>query len=151
MKTTVKLSGFKEMDAELARLKPATGKGAMRRALKTAAQPMADLAQSMAPVGDTHTLAPSISVSTKLSKRQAKLHRKTVKNDKASVEMFVGAGPLSSAHTQEFGTVNHPPQPFMRPAWDQDHMALLDRLKDALWAEITKAMKRAAKRGQLRG
>jgi HK97 gp10 family phage protein len=147
MTVTVKLEGFEGFERNLAQLeKLATRRSVARRALKKAAQPMADLAQSLAPRGDTNTLAPSVMVGTKLSKRQAAQHRKMFRNDRAAVEMFVGAGPLSSAHTQEFGTVHHAPQPFMRPAWDQDHKALLQRLGQLMAAEIDKAVTRAARR-----
>ncbi|MFQ6756940.1 HK97 gp10 family phage protein, partial [Cereibacter sphaeroides] len=98
MSVTVSVTGLREIEAQLAKLSKATGKAALRRALKTAAQPLADLAQSKAPVGDTHTLAPSITVGTRLSERQAKRHRRMFRDDRASVEMFVGAGPLPSAH-----------------------------------------------------
>ena len=47
---------------------------------------------------------------------------------------------------QEFGTVNQPPQPFMRPAWDGGKDALLDGIADDLWAEISKAAARQAKK-----
>jgi HK97 gp10 family phage protein len=147
MTVTVKLDGFEGLERNLAQLeKLATRRSVARRALKKAAQPMADLAQNLAPRGDTNTLAPSVMVGTKLSKRQAAQHRKMFRNDRAAVEMFVGAGPLSSAHTQEFGTVHHAPQPFMRPAWDQDHKALLQRLGQLMAAEIDKAVTRAARR-----
>lgn len=145
--TTVKLEGFKEIEAELAKLgNPNQRKASARRALRKSAQPMADLAQSMAPRGDTGTLAPSISVGTKLSKRQRGLHRRMFRNDRAAVEMFVGAGPLSSAHTQEFGTINHGPQPFLRPAFDQEAKPMLERLKAELWDDIQKAVARAERR-----
>ena len=146
MSATIRVEGLRELEAQLEKLSKAAGKAALRRALKTAAQPLADLAQSKAPVGDTKRLAPSIIVSTKLSKRQAGLHRRMFRDDRASVEMFVGAGPLPSAHNQEFGNVHMPPQPFMRPAWDEDRDALLDRLKGELMAEIQKAIGRAERR-----
>jgi HK97 gp10 family phage protein len=146
MSVTVRLEGFKELEAELEKLSKAAGKGAIRRSLKKAAQPLADLAQSMAPRGDTHTLAPSVTVGTRLSKRQAGMHRRMFRDDRASVEMFVGAGPIPSAHTQEFGTIYHPPQPFLRPAWDQDQRALLDRLSALMWQEIQKSVARAERR-----
>lgn len=147
MTVTVKLEGFADLEKELERLgKTATQKASLRRALKKSAQPLADIAQGMAPVGDTRTLAPSITVGTKLSKRQRAMHRKMFLNDRAAVEMFVGAGPLSSAHAQEFGNINHGPQAFMRPAWDQDKMALLDRLKVEIWADIQRSLKRQAAR-----
>ena len=145
MKTTLKTTGFKELDRALAQIeKTTTAKAVMRRALKKAAQPMADKGKSGAPKahGD---LAASVSIGTKLSKRQRKLHRKMFRNDKAAVEMFVGAGPLSSAHNQEFGNEHHGPQPFMRPAWDAEAQPTLERLKTEMWSEINKQAKRAAK------
>ena len=145
--TTVRIEGFKELEAELEKLaRPAARKASARRALRKAAEPMAALAQSLAPRGETGTLAPSVSIGTRLSKRQQGLHRRMFRNDRAAVEMFVGAGPLASAHTQEFGTIHHSPQPFLRPAFDQDKDAMLDRLKAELWADIQKAVARAERR-----
>jgi HK97 gp10 family phage protein len=147
MTVTMKLDGFDGFEQNLEQLeKLATRRAVARRSLIKAAQPMADMAQGMAPVGDTNTLAPSIMVGTKLSKRQAALHRKMFRNDRAAVEVFVGAGPLSSAHTQEFGTAHHGPQPFMRPAWDSDHKALLQRLGEIMAKEIEKAITRQARK-----
>lgn len=146
MKMTVKTTGFADLEAALAKIeKKATQKAVMRRALKTAAQPMVDAAKSKAPREDG-TLQASIGVSTKLSARQSRQHRKQFRNDKAAVEMFVGAGPLSSAHNQEFGNEHHGPQPFMRPAWDQEAMPTLERLGQEMWSEIDSHAKRAAKK-----
>jgi hypothetical protein len=83
-----------------------------------------------------------------------------VRDDKASVEVFVGAGPLPQAIYKEFGTEPHinagifagtqnpgtAPQPFMRPAWDSGGAKVLDDLKKELWSEVDKAAKRAAKK-----
>ena len=143
----VKMTGGRELEAALARIgKHTTAKGVGRRALKKAAQPVADLASSLAPVGDTKSLAPSVTVGTKLSGRQKKRHRRMFKNDKAAVEMFVGAGPLPSAHNQEFGNEHHAPQPFLRPAWDAEGGKTLERLGGLMWSEIEAQAKRAAKR-----
>ena len=147
MKLQVKLDGFKDLEKALAEIgKRTTAKAVARRALKKAAEPVAELASSLAPEGDTKTLRPSVAVGTKLSKRQARLHRKMFRNDKAAVEMFAGAGPLPSAHQQEFGNENHAAQPFMRPAWDAEAMPTLDRLGNLMAAEIAANAKRAAKR-----
>lgn len=146
MTVTMKLEGFRELEKEFAKLgKLATRRSVARRALKKAAQPMANLAASMAPYDDGDLKA-SIAVSTKLSSRQAGLHRKMFRDDRASVEMFVGAGPFPSADKQEFGTVHNAPQPFMRPAFDQDHMHLLRRLGEEMAKEIAKAVTRQARR-----
>lgn len=147
---TFSMDGIDELDRQLEQLKTGTAKGALRRALRKSAQPMAALMQQNAPVMSGN-LAASIKITSRLSRRQAGLHRRMFRDERASVEMFVGPGPFPQAVTQEFGTYFHPPQPFVRPAWDQDHRALLDRLKAELWSEITKTINRAASRGNLIG
>jgi HK97 gp10 family phage protein len=152
--TDVKLTGFKELEAALEELTKAAGKGVLRRAGKTVLQQIADAAQGMAPRAPGPgggTLAESIAVSTVLSKQQKAQHRKTVKDDKSSVEVFVGAGPDPAAHNQEFGNANHGAQPFMRPAWDAGKAKVLDDLKDELWTEIDKAAARAARKAAKAG
>ncbi|MCW1932615.1 HK97-gp10 family putative phage morphogenesis protein [Pararhodobacter zhoushanensis] len=150
MSVTVRLEGFAELERELERLgREATQKASLRRALKTSAEPMAAIARSLAP-NDPATGAPdlanSIAVSTKLSKRQRSQHRRMFRDDRASVEMFVGPGPDPAAWNQEFGNINHRAQPFMRPAWDQDKDAMLDRLKREIWNDIQRTVARAARR-----
>ena len=147
MKTTIRTEGFRELEQALAQIeKTATAKAIMRRSLIKSAEPMAALGQSLAPVGDSRQLAPSVGVSTRLSGRQRSLHRKMFRSDKATVEAFVGAGPLASAHNQEFGNINHGPQPFMRPAWDAEAMPTLARLGRIMWSEIEATARRAARR-----
>ena len=109
---------------------------------------MKDLMQDLAPRGDTTSdaLADSVTVGTKLSKRQAGLHRKMFRDDRAAVEMFVGPGPDPAAWNQEFGNVNHGAQPFARPAWDAEAKPTLDRLGVYLWEEFAKSLGRAQKR-----
>lgn len=141
----VKVEGLRELDRALAELPNRTGKAVLRRTLKRAAQPMADMAESLAPVR-TDELQRSVSVSTKLARRQAKMHRRMFRNDRASAEMFVGAGVLPQAHLQEFGSAEHGAQPFMRPAWDAEKRPTLDRIKDMLAEEIRKAAERAERR-----
>lgn len=145
MTVTVELSGFSELEAELERLSKAAGKGVLRRALKTSAEPVANIANSLAPVGETGEYSKSFVYSTKLNKRQAGLHRRMFRNDKASVEGFLGTNDPAGVQ-QEFGNINHAAQPALRPAWEQDKMALLDRLSKELWAELEKAISRAERR-----
>ena len=143
--TKVRLEGFKDLDKALGELTEAAGKGVMRRALKSAATPVADAARGMAPVGDTGNLAASVAYGTKLTKRQAKLHRKAFKSDKASVEGFIGANDPAAVQ-QEFGNVNHGPQPFLRPAWDAGKGKVLADLATELGNEVQKAAARAARK-----
>jgi HK97 gp10 family phage protein len=150
MKTIVRLEGFADLERELQRLgKVTTQKASLRRALRKAAQPVADMAQSLAP-RDTDTLQVSVGIGTKLTKRQARLHRKMHANDRAAVEMFVGAGGLARATQMEFGNFKDAPQPFMRPAWDAEGMATLDRLKTELWADIQREIARQERRAARR-
>lgn len=139
------LGGFEEMEDALENLAESVRKPVIRRALKKAALPMAALANSLAPVGLTGDYARSFVYSTKLSKRQAGIHRKMFRDDRAAVEGFVGTSDPAGVQ-QEFGNVNHSAQPAMRPAWDQDHKALLERLKSEIWVEIKKSMARAERK-----
>lgn len=145
MSFEVKLEGFSELEAELDNLSKAAGKGVLRRSLKKAAKPTAELMRTGAPErsGD---LKESIAVSDKLSTREASQHRRMFRNDRASVEMFVGAGPLPQAHVTEFGNEKQAPQPWARPAWDRDQKGMLDRLGKDLWSELQKSLARAARR-----
>lgn len=148
-RNTVHVEGLRELEKALAELPKATGKAVLRRVLKKNAGPMAAAAKAAAP-DDPATggkdLKSTIGVGTRLSKRQAGLHRKMFRDDRASVEMFVGAGPLPQAHLQEFGTVNHGPQSFMRPAWDNGQRPLLDGIARDLGSEIDRAAKRLARK-----
>lgn len=148
--TALSLSGFAELEKELDNLSKAAGKGALRRALMKAAKPTVEIAKSLAPV-DSGKLRDSIIVGAKLDGRQAKMHRRMFKDDRASIELFIGPSYLLGGggrhgHLLEFGTVKMAPQPFMRPAWDQDQKAMLARLKDDLWAEIQRAVVRAERK-----
>lgn len=146
MATTIKLEGFSELERSLDDLTKAAGKGALRRAMITAAEPMARAMRSMAPRGEDLHLSEGIGVGTRLTKRQATLHREMFQDNRAAIEVFVGAKADPAAHNQEFGNMNHDPQPFARPAFDQEVRPTLDRLKVELWDEISKAIARAERK-----
>jgi hypothetical protein len=145
---SVELEGFAALERELLRLSKSQGKASLRRSLKKAAKPMAELMIDAAPRGDgaEDGLAETIAVGTKLSKRQAKKHRKMFKDDRSAVEVFVGPGPDPAAWNQEFGNIIHGPQPFVRPSWDADHMPLLVRLGREVWNDLEKTLDRAARK-----
>ena len=150
MTVQMKLEGFQELDRELEKLSKAAGTGVLRRALKKSAEPMAELAASIAPVDDGD-LKNSITVSTKLDKDVARSHRRMFKNSRSAVEMFVGPSYNLGAggrhgHLLEFGTYKMSPRPFARPAWDQDKQNVIERLKKDIWAEIEKATARAERK-----
>ncbi len=155
-----KIEGFAELEAALDQLSKAAGKGVLRRSLIKSAEPMAAMARALAPDDASSSgfdLKKSIKVGTRLSRGEKKAHRKMFRNDKASVEVFMGAGPLPQAIFTEFGTspfinkgifagTHNPgirPKPYMRPAWEQGKREMLARLSDELWVELSKSIQRA--------
>ncbi|MDX1127452.1 HK97 gp10 family phage protein [Sinorhizobium medicae] len=144
-----RVEGLRELDRALSELPKATAKSVLRRTLLKAGGPLADEMRNLAPDDPSTSggdLKSSIAVGTKLSRRQAKLHRREFKNDKAFAEVFVGPGPDPAAWNQEFGNINHGPQSFARPAWDGKQREVLDVIKIETWNEIEKAAQRLARK-----
>jgi HK97 gp10 family phage protein len=178
-RTGVTVTGLSELGQQLARLRVATGRAALTRAGTEAMEPMARLARSLAPK-DTEELAESIDVGTATAGsdpgttayaatlraggskgeavtalRGARRATKGVRGD-LYVDVFMGpeAGrsrdEVIKGFAQEFGTALMAPNPYMRPAWEQDHAAMLERLSRAIWFEVSAAIEGAAARGTLR-
>ena len=141
IKTKVKVEGLKELTKAFRELPRATGKNVIKRVLTKRAQPIERAAAAGAPKR-TGKLKRSIAVSTKLSRRQ----RSAARQGKSYVEIYIGPGQDPQAIMQEFGTFKDKPQPFMRPAWDQNKGVLLSGLKQDLWVEIERAVARLAKK-----
>lgn len=144
-KTTVTIDGLRELDAALGQLPKATGKAVLRRTLKKAAKPIEDAGRNNAPLGPTGNLKASYGTGTKLTRRQAQLHRKMFKSDKASVEIFVGPNDPADIQT-EFGNEHQGAEPHLRPAWDGNKDQALEIIKTELGAEIMKAAQRLARK-----
>lgn len=138
----VKVEGLREVEAALQSMPKATARNIMRRILRARLEPIADTARQLVPVqfGD---LKESITVGTKLSRAAKKGRQKLSPN---AVEVYMGPYNAPRAYMQEFGTVKHGPQPYMRPAWDSHEGQLLDGIKEDLWAEINKAAARIARK-----
>lgn len=163
MPRPIKVEGLSSLAAAFRELPKATGKAVLRRVLLKRAAPLRDAAQSKAPKGETGFLKQSAGAGTKLSARQAQLHKAASgggpmmtaagwrSEAKNFVEVFVGFRSSPASIVQEFGSVNQPAQPFMRPAWDANQMSVLEGLKDDLWGEIRKTAERRAKRLAKRG
>ena len=165
MKATVEISGMRELEAALAELGNQTQRRTVaRRAARKALEPMAEIARALAPVR-SGGLKDSIQVGTKVSGSNAAsaafaqvmrsggtredavaAMRDARRAGSSLVELHMGPGRQPQAITQEFGTSFHPPQAFMRPAWDQDSQAALDRIKVELWADIERTARRNAAR-----
>lgn len=172
MATTVRVEGLRELDRALGELPKATGRAVLTRTLKKAGAPIRDAAQAKAPT-DTGALRESIVVSTLkpkghsakktafaaamgagASRREAGAAARSAKAgaNESFAEAFVG--PLEQRTkkaaiktiVQEFGSVDQPGTPYMRPAWDANKNLALDIIKNDLGDEIIKAAKRLAKK-----
>jgi len=140
-----RVDGLRELDAALQQLSSRMSKTVVERTLIKAAEPVERTAKALAPVL-TGSLRDSLSVGRKLSNRQRRRSRR-----ESEVEVFVGANALPHAHLQEFGTINHAAQPFMRPAWDQHKGEVLDSIAQLLGEEIKLTVDRIEKRAARRG
>lgn len=171
VQVTVKVEGLRELEKALRELPRATAKRVMVRALKEAAKPLIADASANAPVL-TGALKDSINVSSRkpkgakgpgsvafaaamaggASRAQAGQAARAANaaNRGGSVEVYVGPGRNPQAIFQEFGTSKHPPQPFMRPAWDSTKQQVVDSIKAALGDEIMKAARRLAKKNAIK-
>jgi len=163
MQAAVKIEGLKGLKEALEKLPRATSRNVQRRVLLRRAQPIVDAAKSLAPVR-TAKLQQSIIATTKRPRGQktaaaqafgevigrggSKAAARAAAKEAGSslVAVFIGPGRLAQAGQQEFGNKNHPPHPYLRPAWDQHQRSVLDGIADDMWAEINKAAARLAKK-----
>lgn len=149
MKFTGSITGLSEINANLASMSKAQAKGALTKvavdALKTEFVPTAQALAPDDPETGGNDLKASIIAgpASKLNNRQKRLNRR--REDKAFGEGFAGTADVAGV-PQEFGTVNHGPQPFMRPAWSQKTQAIFDHVGKSMWSIIDKSVKRAAAR-----
>lgn len=150
-RTVVKVEGLRQINDALGQLGKATGRNVLRRVALARLEPMAEEARRLAPDNPNtggNDLKNSIDVSTKLAGYARRLNRKS----KSEAEAHMGPAGHGGAKAppqgtqQEFGNVNHGPQPFMRPAWDGGKEALLDGIQSDLWSEIDKAAARQARK-----
>lgn len=150
MTVTIKWSGLRELERALTELPKATAKNTVRRVSKKALEPFLASVKAKAPTGDPvdtpqrppNMLRDSYLIGTKLTPSQAKKARREGKH---FTEVYAGtADPIGIF--QEFGTVNHPPQPHARPAWDETKDEALVIFSNDLGGEIEKAANRLAKK-----
>lgn len=157
---TIKMAGFKELGAALDQLPKATAKATAVRVLKKAGEPIRAAAQASAPArpagapdifygkGDNKKLRrPGTDkalwqMGTRLSKNQARLAKKEGKD---FAEVYVGTrDPV--ARILEFGTVDMPAHPMIRPAWSANAGNALATIGQELGTEIDKSAKRLARK-----
>lgn len=172
MKTVVHVHGLKELDARLGQLTKATARNVLRRVLVKAGQPIADAAKAIVH-RDTGELHDSITVSSRIKNTTGNAEYNAVMRDGGTKEEAgaalrearaasrgtgsfaeVQVGPAQARTKQdaikriveEFGSVDRPPHPYMRPAWEAKKGEALNVIKRELGGEIDKAVARIAKR-----
>lgn len=150
MAQTVKLTGFRELEAALSELPKATGKNVLRRVARGALQPMRNHAADIAPDDPSTTgkdLHSSIGIAN-LKMGKVRFVRGKFRAD-SSTGIAMTMGPERQAFHgtfQEFGTVHHAARPFMRPAWDAGADNALEYIKSNLGSEINRAAVRLARK-----
>ena len=145
MQMTVKTRGFREIEKILAeKLPEATGRNVLRRVAKGALEPMADDAARRAPE-DEGRLAFSIAVSEGRTRR-ARTSFQRLRGIQMAMGPASGLATLQYATFVEFGTIDTPAQPYMRPAWDTGQMKALDYVQDNLWIEVERAIGRVQRK-----
>jgi len=171
MSKTVRIEGLRELERNLKSITRATGRNALRRALRKGAGPFADEMQARAP-RDKGDLAISVNASERKPHDHKSVSREAFADVMASggdakaaraaareanrvnppnfAEVFVGPGRNPQAVLQEFGTVNHPPQAFARPAWDGGKAKVLARVVAEIKIEFDKAVARAERKARKR-
>ncbi|GLV21994.1 hypothetical protein TomMM35A_18470 [Sphingobium sp. TomMM35A] len=157
----IKVQGLRELDQALGQLRTkAIAKGTVERALLSAAAPMHQMAQDMAPgrtdpgevitygKGESRrvrlpgTMKALVQIGKRLTPRQAAQARKQGKH---FAEVYVGTrDPM--AHLEEFGSVNQIAHPFMRPAFDSQAEPTIRRFVETLKSELDKTAAREARR-----
>jgi HK97 gp10 family phage protein len=145
--TTVQLHGFRELEAALSELPKATGKNVLRRVGKKQLLPLQHRAEQMAP-DDPATSGLDLKASFGIQEEKARRARGAVKYAASTGISFKMGVKTAAFHGwfQEWGTVNHAANPFMRPTWDAGVEPMLEGLKDDLWTEIRKAADKYARK-----
>lgn len=140
----VYVEGLSETVAALKELPKATEANVLRRVLLKAGKVIENDARAMAPRA---TGALQISISTVPASPSKMTRRgKAAYDKKSQVEVLVEAGPAPQAVLREFGTVNLPAHPYMRPAYLANKANVLDIIRTDIWDEIKKAAERLAKK-----
>lgn len=142
MTQVFKLEGAKELARALEELPKATARNVLKRVLTKAGKPVEAAMIAGAP-RDTGFTAGSIGVSARLNPAQ---RREAKKEGKFFAEVYVGSTRGSAAVFQEFGTVDQPAHPYMRPAWDANKEGVLRVVETELGGEISKAAARLARK-----
>lgn len=155
MAETIKLTGLKELDLKLSKMDKAVAFKALRSALNDTSRPMFILAKQKAQATgikgfDAGATAAAMGRWTKKIKDKRTVLFMGPKNkQKKAVNLWnqkhgTNVKRLSHFHLLEFGSVNGPAQPFLRPAFDATKLKMARDFGKNLSIRIEKAGGRAA-------
>ena len=143
----IKVEGLAELDKAIAELKKATGKSAVRKALRESLEPLRAGIEATAPV-DTGLLEDGIIISARKKSGRSKKAKAEGRNN---VTLYVGPSSKVTVRAQmaEFGNANQPATPFIRPEWDSKGPGIpalfAEKLRPILAKAVKSSRKRAAK------
>ena len=126
-----KLSGEEGLTRKFKAVIKAVGKRPLRDAVQRAADQIVDEARLRAPV-----------LSVPSTRRRAGALRDDItavraKSTDTTARFKIGnTKEIFYAHWQEFGTVHHAAQPFLRPAFDTKKVDAANQIGDDFWSEI---------------
>lgn len=141
---SVKVEGLAGLDRALAQVgKKATQKNVLRRSLTKSAEPFMQTWKSAAPRRFGY-YAESIHIGTQLTRSQRSSAYKP-EGMHGFVEIHVGTND-PAGQQQEFGNINHPPQPSGRPAWDSSKQGVLVSFSRFMWADLEATAAREARK-----
>lgn len=163
----VEVEGLAQVQDALDELSKATSGNILKRAVSTAGAMIADAASALAPkkrgflkinimVGKAKIITAGKAAFAK-AMQEGGTRAEAAAAARAANSAAGGSGrsavtqvgPTKAAGQgilQEFGTVHHKAQPFMRPAWDAHGEAAIEVIKETLIVEVDKATKRAEKK-----
>lgn len=141
---TVKIEGLNALTETLLKELPeSVGRASIQRTLKKRAQPFAEKWRGMVPRDEGHYAASIIvGPNSRLTSRQKKDGRK---EGKRFAEIHVGTSD-PAGQQQEFGNVNHPPQPSGRPAWEASQPGMIEGIGQDFAADLEKTAARRARK-----
>ena len=150
MKTSLEMKGFGGLKDGLRELedftgRTNTGKNAVKRGMLKAMKRIEDHAKVLAPK-DSEKLASTISTKPVKAKRISRT--RFAKQDGIAVQTGPSGKRIEGGNAawQEFGTVNMPANPYMRPAADAEGQAVVDDLATILQEEVGKSVERARRK-----
>lgn len=143
------VTGLRDLERVLLNLPRSTAKGVVRRAMRKSAEPLRERAARLAP-DNPYTPPLDLNTSIAIGNSYRGGGRGGARRE-GPREVTIYIGPTREGYPQaimmEFGTFKDRPQPYMRPAWEDEQMPMLERFADLMGSELDKTIARVRRRG----